>query len=260
LWVCLATEGPGGLQPIDADPDVAGVQAACASIQVKVSLVNCWPTVYEPSSGTYICDPAQPQACCLDQNPCSVDNCQWVTSGGLNQYECRFAPVTGPCCQSFLECPAGHDCDPATHQCAPGEPAAVDWNPVPVVVEPGPEVVEAGPEASPEPAVEVSEPVPEASTGEAPYEVNVSVDGCCAPDQGPDAALSEGPEPLDASPEAADDLAPGTSADDDPTGAGSGGCAWPAARPSASGALALLVAFALLTRRRRSSVRELMAR
>ncbi len=89
---------------LDADPNLVGVQRSCGSVVIKVAIVDCWPTIYNPATAKYICDPAHPGACCIDTNPCSVDNCQWVTSGGLNQYECRFGPVAGQCCQSDYEC------------------------------------------------------------------------------------------------------------------------------------------------------------
>ena len=109
LTACLVAPAamPGGgtyWQYLDRDPVATGIQRACGNVILRVSITDCWPTVYSAAQGKYICDPAHPGACCIDDNPCSVDNCQQTAlPAGGSRFECRFGPVA-ECCQSDYEC------------------------------------------------------------------------------------------------------------------------------------------------------------
>jgi|GEM_PF-3099717 len=118
LTACLAMkvtktyDGQTGLywDYLDNELNQPGIQRACTNIVIKVSIVGCWPTVYSAAEKAYICDPDPTHAggCCLDDNPCSIDNCSWQS--GSNKYECRYGPVAGSCCQSDYECAQPQRC------------------------------------------------------------------------------------------------------------------------------------------------------
>lgn len=247
LWVCLATkvQANDGMAwgPFDADPMAEDLQVACDSVVVNVALVGCHPTIWEPAQGAYVCDPAHPDACCIDTNPCSVDNCQYVTSGGVNQYECRFGPASAACCQTVLDClGAGQECDAATHLCVEptGEPHPIDWEPEPVQPEPAPEAPPEPAEPQPEPVVE---PSPEVAEPAPDVPVHADTDAGPLPDAKTDVAISDTHGATDATAEAA-------ASGDTTSGSGSGGgsCAWPAAAPSTGALLSVLLALGVTLR------------
>jgi hypothetical protein len=101
--------------PHTGDPRYTGTDA-CTSLTLRVSIIGCNPSAF--FNGAYVCDPFQDEAtCCVDANPCSVDNCVWTTilDGSGSEYKCRYGPAPasvayGACCQSDFDCARGERC------------------------------------------------------------------------------------------------------------------------------------------------------
>jgi len=252
LWACLATLNAGLWSPLDLEPGQAGLQPACTDVVVKVAIVDCHPTVWNEAVQGYVCDPAHPEACCLDANPCSIESCEWVAGDDVDHFECRFAPAAVPCCQSDLECPEpGQTCDPETHACTGGEPP-------PDASEPGPEAVEA--EAAPEVSEPAAEAPPEPGHEPSAESVELAAEIFPEPDTGAEVAAAEvlpdpGRELVHADGDPADTSEAATDPAGDDVGGqgdGRGGCAIPCA-PAPATAPVVLIALSLLftTRRRR---------
>ena len=95
---------------------------SCYSLVVRVSIIGCYPPLFV--DGAYVCDPSKgAETCCVDTNPCSVDNCVWSTvsptptdpNQPTSEFKCRFGPAPvdseyGACCQSEFDCGWGERC------------------------------------------------------------------------------------------------------------------------------------------------------